>query len=163
MRGLKAAVGAAGCAAILAACGSDEESTTASTTSGTTGTATTPSEPQPKADFIKQADALCEDGDKEIDAAADEAFQDGEPTPEEIEGFVTQTVVPGVQEQLDGIRALAPPEGAEEEVTEFLDTGQQELDEVEADPVGFGEARGQGYFEETEKLAGDVGLKKCAQ
>jgi hypothetical protein len=153
---------------IAAGCGDDdEETTTAATTTTTQAGATGPTgasgEPLSKAEFIEEADAICKAGDKEIDAAADQLFSGGaNPGQAEEEAFITQTLVPGVQQQVDGIRALTPPEGDEEEVQAILDAAQQAIDELEADPEAFFEQGGD-PFAEANQLAQEYGLQVCGQ
>jgi hypothetical protein len=149
MRQARGRVLAAGIAAVLVAagCGDDDEDTT---------TAAAPT----KQEFIEQGDAICEEGDQEIDAAGQETFSGGRPSPEEQQQFITETVVPNVQGQIDDLRALTPPEGDEEQVNQILDTAQEELDALEQDPqAGFmGEP-----FAQAEKLLKDYGFEVCAQ
>ena len=110
-------------------------------------------------EWAQQADEICAAGNAEIDAAGQEAFSEGEPSKEEEEAFVADTVLPNIQGQIDGITALTPPEGADgEEVTEFLDTAQSEYDAVQDDPSA---ALSRDSFAETEKLAQDLGLEEC--
>lgn len=119
-----------------------------------------------KEEFIAEADQICADGDAEIDQAAEEAFGQGPPSPEEGEQFIAETVLPSIQTQVDGIRDLTPPEGDEETITEFLDTAQSAVDEAEQDPSALAEG-GQGGagnpFGETQQLAADYGFENCAQ
>ena len=112
-----------------------------------------------------QADAICKSGDKDIDAQAEEFFpQGGSPGAAEEEAFVTEAVIPGIQEQIDALRALTPPEGDEDEIGEFLDTAQEALDQIEEDPSTLtGGGSGPNPFAETQQLAADYGLEECAQ
>jgi len=136
-------------AVFLAACGDDEESEAA--------------EPLPKAEFVDQANEICEQGDTEIDQAAEETFTGGRPSPEQIEGFASETLVPSIQGQIDDIEALGAPEGDEEQIQEFLDKAQQALDELEADPSLLAASEGaQDPFAEVNQLADDYGLTACA-
>lgn len=151
---------------IAAGCGDDDDETTTSptttTTAGATGATGATGEPLSKEEFIAQADAICKAGDKEIDAAGEEFFSEGgSPGQAEEETFITETVIPNVQGQVDGIAALAPPEGDEDEVQAIVDAAQQAIDDVEADPSVLGT---QGDpFAEANQLAQDYGLKVCGQ
>jgi hypothetical protein len=141
---------------IAAGCGGDDDNGD----DGNGGEALT------KQEFIAQADQICVEGDREIDAQAEDFFSGGpneQPSPEEIEGFGADVVVPGIQEQIDGIRGLTPPEEDQEQVTEFLDTAQEALDRVEADPSLIGPRQEEADpFAETTQLARDLGLQRCA-
>jgi hypothetical protein len=141
---------------LVIGCGGGSEPTTEGAESSAP---TTPTEPQPKQAFIKQADAICEEEDKQIEEGARQV--QGQPSPQEQ--FATETVIPGIQQQIDGVRALPPPEGKEAEAAEFLDTAQRELDAAKRDPAAFAQVQGEGYFKESAKAAKKVGLKKCAQ
>lgn len=131
-------------------CGDDDEETAPAEPAG----------PPTVEEWATQADEICTAGDAEIDQAAQETFAEGEPSKEEEEAFVSDTVLPNIQGQIDEISALTPPEGADgEQVTEFLDTAQDEYDAVAEDPAS---ALSDDSFAETEKLAQDLGLQNCA-
>ena len=153
---------------IAAGCGDDDDDTTATTTSttaaatGATGATGPTGEPLTKDEFIAQADAICESSDKDIEAAAEDLFSGGaNPGQAEEEAFVTGTLVPGVQQQLDAIRALTPPEGDEDEVNAVLDSAQEGLDELEDDPSLLGTP--QNPLNESTKLAKEYGFEACGQ
>jgi hypothetical protein len=148
---------------IAAGCGDDDdETTTAATTTtetgatGATGAAT--GEPLSQDEFITQADQICADGDKEIDQQAQETFGQGEPSDQEVEQFASETVVPNIQRQIDGIGALTPPEGDEDEVSAILDAAQEALDEIEQDPSSLQSGN---PFKQANQLAQDYGLTEC--
>jgi len=63
-----------------------------------------------KSDFLAQGNAICAKGDKEINAAAGKVFtQSQAPSQATQQKFVTDTVVPNIQGQIDAIDALPPP------------------------------------------------------
>jgi hypothetical protein len=143
-----ALVGAVGCG------GDDEESSEAAAPT--------------KEEFIADADQICADGDAEIDAAAQETFSEGRPSAQEQEQFVQETVLPSIQEQIDGIRELTPPEGDEEAIDEFLTSADTAVDEAEQDPsvlLQGGQRQGSADdpFAETAQLAEEYGFQNCAQ
>jgi hypothetical protein len=112
-----------------------------------------------KEEFVSQANQICTDGNAEVETAATETFQNGQPTPEEEEAFVTDTVLPSVQGQIDQIRALGIPEGDEDEVNGFLDEAEAIVDEAEADPQTF--FQGDPFAEVNDDLTA-YGLTACA-
>jgi hypothetical protein len=116
-------------------------------------------EPLTKDEFTTQANKICSDGNEELEAAADELGD--APTEEQIEEFVTDTVVPNVQEQHDDIADLAAPEGDEDEVEAILDALQGGIDALEEDPAGA-ITSGDDPLAEASELAGDYGLTECA-
>ncbi len=131
---------AAAIAAGLAACGGDDGDDTSATDT----------EAISQADWVAQANQICADGNKEIEQAA--------PDGNDIEGFVTDTFVPGIQSQIDAIRALGAPEGMEDQITDFLDGAEDDLDAVEQDPSSLGNDS----FKETNQEAAELGLDECA-
>jgi len=144
---MSAALAAIGTALVAAGCGGDDDETTTAAPS--------------KQEFIKQADAICAKGDKQINQEGEQVFGKQRPSKQEIEQFGTDTVVPNVQGQIDGVRALTPPQGDEEEVSAFLDSAQEALDKVKQDPSVFAQREGN-PFAEAEKLAKEYGYEKCA-
>jgi hypothetical protein len=157
-------VAALGLAMLGAGCGGDDDETTVATgTTGATGaTGAAGGEPLSKQEFIKQADAICAKGDDEINREGNQAFQGEPPSTEEQEQFATDTVIPNIQNQVDQIRTLTPPEGDEDEVNAILDAAQEGIDKLEEDPslIAEGGAAG-GTFEEANRLAQDYGLRDC--
>ncbi|MGH3993052.1 MAG: hypothetical protein ACRDSN_11400 [Pseudonocardiaceae bacterium] len=148
---------AAAIAAVAAGCGGDDDDdeTATTATTGASGGALT------KDAFVTAADGVCAQGDKQIDQAAQQEFGGGgEPSTAEQERFFTDTVLPNIQNQIDGIRALAPPEGDEEQVTTILDAAQDAIDESEQDPSVI-TGGGEDPFAEANRLAEEYGLKDC--
>jgi len=141
----------------LAACGDDESSDT-STTSSEASTSSTSSEALTKEEFVAQANAICAQGNKEIDAAANDVFSSGKPSPAEMEDFVTQDLLPSVEDQVQQISELPPPEGDEEQVQEILDAAEQGIEEGKSDPQSFQKAD---PFAEANQLAVAYGMKEC--
>lgn len=148
---------------IAAGCGDDDDETTtaATTTAGATGatgaTGVGTGEPLSQDEFIAEADQICTDSDKKINAAGQDIGN--KPSDQEFDQFVTETLVPEIQGQIDDIRALTPPEGDEDEVSAILDAAQDGVDQIEQDPSSV-----QGEddpFQEANQLAKDYGFKKC--
>ena len=133
-------------------CGDDDEETTPAASSA----------PPTKEEFIEQADQICADGDAEIEQAAQETFSQGRPSPEEEEAFITDTAIPSIQTQVEGLSALTPPEGDEEDVAAIVDAAESALAEVEEDPAAITEEGGRNDpFAEATKLAEDYGITEC--
>jgi hypothetical protein len=81
----------AGVTALVAAgCGGDDDDDTTAATTGETAVAG--GEPPSKEEFIAEADAICKQGDREINQAGRETFGEEQPSQEEQEQFVTATV-----------------------------------------------------------------------
>jgi hypothetical protein len=151
-------------ALIAAGCGGDDETTTTAaapttTTSGATGATGATGEALTKDEFLKQGNAICAAGNKEINAAFN-SLGSGQPSQQEAEQTVTDTVVPSIQGQIDDISALTPPAGDEEEVSAILDAAQSALDQVKEDPSALTQ-QGSDPFKEANQLASEYGLTKC--
>jgi hypothetical protein len=150
---------------IAAGCGDDEDDTTAATPSSartTAGATGATGEPLSKEEFIAEADAICQAGDDEVDAAGQDFFREGgSPGKAEEKAFILQVVVPNVQKQLDQIAELTPPEGDEDEVQAILESAQQGIDKIEKDPSLLGTA--ENPLDEGTKLAAEYGLEVCGQ
>ena len=93
---------------IVAGCGSDSSSSTTSTTALT------------KSEFLAQGNAICAKGNKAINQAAQETFNKQQPSASQLNQFATQTLIPNIQQQIDGIKALPAPSGDEAQVTAIV-------------------------------------------
>jgi hypothetical protein len=154
---------------LAAGCGDDD--TTSSSTSTTAATGATGASGASgaqgatgvlPADFAAEADAICKAGDKDIDAEGKSTFGDSqqEPSQAEQEQFISETVVPGIQGQIDGIRALGEPEEGADELSAFLDDAESALDDVKDDPSLI--TGDQDPFKSVSAQADELGLKECA-
>jgi hypothetical protein len=81
-----------------------------------------------KQEYIAQADANCNKADKELNSAPEPKGKNG------LEKFATDTLVPNIQGQIDFVRDLNGPQEVEDQVNPILDTAQEGLDEIKADP-----------------------------
>ena len=136
---------------VAAGCGDDDDS-------GDDG-----GEALTKEEYVAQGNAICEEGDKEIEAGFREvAPANQQPTPEEIETVVSETLVPSVQGQIDDLRALSPPEGDEETLNAIYDDAQAALDSIEADPSILSAGDSPDPFADVNQRIGDYGLTACA-
>jgi hypothetical protein len=133
---------------VFAGCGGDDDSSSDPALS--------------KSEFLAQGNAICEQGDKEIDAEARQFFTSQQPSPAEEEKFLTDTVIPNVQNQIDELDALSPPAGDEDQVQAIIDSAQSALDEAKSDPSALTGQSGQGDpFAEANRLANAYGLVEC--
>lgn len=112
-----------------------------------------------KADFTAQAEEICADGNAEISAGADALGED--PAQEQIEQFAADVIVPNLQAQHDDLAELGAPEGDEAEVESILDSLQEGIDAVEADPSLI--TSSDDPFAEASDLAAEYGLAACAE
>ena len=147
---------------VLAGCGGGDD--TSSTSAGASGTSGEQGASLTKSEFLAQGNAICENGNQEIQAAGKKLFtQSQPPSAAEQEKFATDTLIPSIQEQIDGIKALTPPAGDEDQVNAITDAAQSALDKAKADPALLTDQGGQSDpFAEANKLANAYGLDKCA-
>jgi hypothetical protein len=109
---------------VLAACGSSSNSSTTTTALS-------------KAEFQKKANAICAKGNKATNQVAAQTFsKNKKPTTSQITQFTTK-VVPLVQQQIDGIKALGAPAGGSAKVNAITSDAQAALDKVKSDPTAF--------------------------
>jgi hypothetical protein len=120
-----------------------------------------------KAEFVKQADALCAERQKEWKTALasyNQQVQERNATnklqvQEEIAtNLLDEEMIPAVSKQLEAMEELPAPEGDEEQVSKMLDTLSKEIEKVESEknPV-YGLAKSRN-FEGFEKEAKKYGL-----
>jgi hypothetical protein len=113
-----------------------------------------------KAEFLKQGNAICAKGNKEIDAAANKTFEKGkEPSKAQITKFAEDTLIPSVEEQINGLRDIDPPSADEDQVNKILDEAESALDQTKDDPSLF--AANQDPFKKANQLANQYGLTEC--
>ena len=145
-------------AIVVAGCGggSDSNSSTEATSSLT------------KAQFLKQGNAICAKGNKEIEQGFEEFGKEhhfskkNEPTQTELEEAAEEVLIPNIRQELDGIRALGAPSGEEAEVEKVLAAAEKGLAKGEEDP-GAMIKEGEGPFKEANELAREFGLTTCGE
>lgn len=124
---LTAAVAAAVLAALVAGCGGGDETTDESVT-------------LTKVEFIKQGDAICKAGNKEIEEGFEEFAEENdlpenkEPSKEQGVELVETVILPSVQQQGEELRELGAPEGDEDQVDEMLTALEDAVAEGEDEP-----------------------------
>jgi hypothetical protein len=139
---------------LVAGCGSSSSSTT------TTATIS-------KAEFVAKGNASCVAGEKKQEAEfAAFAKKHGisekeEPTKAQKTELVDAVFIPNIQSQIDSIRALGAPSGEEQQVTSALETAEEALNKVKADPeIAFGQPS---PFKATGEQLHALGLTQCAK
>lgn len=113
-----------------------------------------------KAAFLKQGNAICRKGSREIDVAGKKIFAHGKPSAAELNEFATKTLIPGVQSQISGIEKLTPPKGDEAKVKAITDSAQAALNKGKAKPALLVSQKVD-PFAKTNKMATAYGLKVC--
>ncbi len=134
----------------LAGCGGSDSSTS------------TTSETLTKSEFVAKANAICAKGNQEIRAAGKKLFSSGQaPSQAAQEKFVTATVIPSIQQQVDAVDDLPAPAGDEQKVQAIVNAARSALDKVKQDPSLI-TAQGQSDpFAQADKLTNSYGLTQC--
>lgn len=114
-----------------------------------------------KAQFVEQGNKICERTQQRIIQGAERKFTvEGEiPSAQQITDFANETVDPALEEQLNGLRELTPPQDDRERVEDILNAGQAGLEEVRRDPTSLIGERDP--LENYNELASGYGLDKC--
>jgi hypothetical protein len=135
-------------AAIVAAgCGGGDDNSDTTTVSLT------------KAAWIAKADAICRQGNQEINQAVQQQFGNQKPSEAQVQQFTKTTLVTNVQGQVDKIRALGAPSGDEEQVNKILDTVQGDIDKAKSASNGVSNST----FADGNALAKQYGLMVCGK
>ena len=128
---IAAVAGVLALAVVAAGCGGSDDSTD----TGAAATATLT-----KAELIKQGDAICKEGNEEIEAGF-ERFEEEKGIPKNQEPsraqgveIVETVILPNLASQSESIRGLGAPAGEEKQVGELLDSLDQAIATAEGDP-----------------------------
>jgi hypothetical protein len=142
-------------ALVAAGCGdSDDDGTTDS------GAATLT-----KAEFVKQANAICAANNKEIDAEFQKFGEENnlsekkQPTQEQLEEAADDFLLPMVNDQIDELRGLEPPEAEAGAFEALLDEAEAEAEKLEDDPSTLDEQS----FAKVNERARALGLQACGE
>jgi hypothetical protein len=115
-----------------------------------------------KTGFLAQGKAICERTQERIDSGAEQAFtEEGNiPSAEQVQNFVDDTVVPAIQEEVDGLEDLKPPEDDESIVEEIIDAGKTGADELSTNGVLILN-KDRSPLNRYENLSANYGLSPC--
>lgn len=138
----------------VAGCGSSSNSTSTETTGAIS-----------KAEFVTKGNAVCVKGEKaqeaEINAYVKKnGLGNKKPSKAQEAELVETVLVPNIQSQINGVKALGAPSGEEQQVSSALELSQQTLEKIEANPeLAFGK---NDTFAAAGKQLHALGLKDCA-
>ena len=116
-----------------------------------------------KSQLLAKGNAICRQANDEVEAAL-RRFE-GRPSQAQIEAFVSETVIPSIQRQVDRIEALGAPEGDEDELEGIVADTQEILDRAKADPeviVGAERSDGDPFADVNRRLT-RYGLTECGR
>jgi hypothetical protein len=136
---------------LVSGCGSSSSSTNSSSTSATALT---------KPEFIAKADAICKQGNQVINAAGNKIFSGGKPSKSQVTQFVTATIIPSIQTEVDSIKALTPPAGDSDQINQLLTDVQSSIDKAKQNPELLA-SKNSSVFAQANKEAKAYGLKVC--
>jgi hypothetical protein len=111
--------------------------------------------------FLAKGNAICQAGNKEIQAAFETAIGKGRPTEESLNAVVTDSLAPSIQGQIDDIRDLPAPEGDEDQIGKMLDEAELALQDVKENPSLATQEGGQDPFADVNQQLNDYGLTAC--
>jgi hypothetical protein len=110
-------------------------------------------------EFIDQANAICEEGNAELEEIFS-AFEVEEPTEEELADGVEEAA-DNIEGQIEEIRALEGPDDLEEDLDAVLDDAEDAVDQLrEAGPALF---EGEDPFADINERLRDLGFTTCGQ
>ena len=113
-------------------CGSSDDD-------GTTESSDSPSS-LTKAEFVKQGNEICTEGNEEIESGLNEFAEENglsgndQPTDEQIEELASEILIPSIAKQVGKLGDLGAPSGDEQKFEAALANAESTVEEVEADP-----------------------------
>ena len=114
-----------------------------------------------KAEFVKQADAICKEHDKQVQVDFQSYIEESKTPPKDEGAKLIETVFfPNIESEIEELRELVPPEGDEDQVTEMLDATEAGLEKAETEPDRILTLEAN-PFGDAKQLATDYGLKVC--
>jgi hypothetical protein len=118
-----------------------------------------------KADYIKQADAICQKGDDATNKALQAALQalgTDKPTDEQQAKLAADVAVPNVETQLTALKALGKPKDGGDEVDAMVKALEDATAKVKADPTLLtNDGSSESPFADANAKAKAFGLKVC--
>lgn len=113
-----------------------------------------------EAEFQEQANAICAEGNEEVDALFEDLPQDEPPSEEALEPLFDD-FVENIRGQIDDVDELSPPEELEDDVDTFLSDAREALEGIEDDgPSSL--LSEDDPFADVSAQAEDLGLEECA-
>jgi hypothetical protein len=122
-----------------------------------------------KAEFIKQADAICASGRKQVEGEfaaylKKNKVNPSSESPAETEAHETEVIetiaIPALRKQMGELKALGAPGGDEAAVEAFIDATEEGIEKGEEDPPSLFSSP-QKVFAKSDSLARSYGFKVC--
>jgi len=120
-------------------------------------------EPLTKAEFVKQADAICETHDQELEAELT-AYGEEKARPGQDKGteFTKTVLLPSIESEIEEISELSPPEADAQQVSAMLSAMQAGADRATAEPEKILSFESNPLLK-SKKLAVAYGLEVCGR
>ncbi len=110
-----------------------------------------------EAEFQAKANQICKQGNAEADAAGKKLGNNINQA--QLESFVTDTLVPNIEKQVDGVEALGAPAGEEAQVQQLITVTRADIAQLKSDPSKIQDDH---LFDDSNKQANALGLTECA-
>lgn len=89
-------------------------------------------------EFTAEANAICEEHQNNIEAAASDVLEGGEPPgPEQFGQLVQGTIVPELSTQFERLGDVEPPEEVAEAYEAYVDEGTQVVEQAQENPAAI--------------------------
>ena len=118
-----------------------------------------------KAEFTKQADAICKKQEEKKNNALTTAYEklgkEGKEGKKAQEEVIADVALPPISQMTEELADLGAPEGEEEKAEEMVAAFEEEVQKIEDDLPGTLSGK-VGNFDKANKLAKEMGLKDCS-
>ena len=118
-----------------------------------------------KAEFVKQANAICARGERTKDTALEAFFRENQQTQlqkSDEEGLVTEVALPPIQTMTEELAELAPPADEKKATGAIVGGYEAAAREIERNPA-IVISSSASPFAKANKLAARYGLETCAE
>jgi hypothetical protein len=115
-----------------------------------------------KAEYLKQANAICKKGQQEREAAVNELAEEVKPGADVGElpkAGLVKAIIDPLGNMVDELAALPAPEGDEEQVEEIVEAYEKPVEEIEEEENAAFQG---GLFQEADKKALKYGIEDCS-
>lgn len=114
-----------------------------------------------KSEFLAKGNAICRKGNQQINAVGNRVFsRKHKPTKAQALKFAKDTIIPSVQSQINGVRALGAPAGDKAKVSAIVNAAQSALDKAKKNPIVLTQ-NGPDPFKKANQLSKAYGLTVC--
>lgn len=114
--------------------------------------------------FIKQADAICQRGNKRLEVALADFLKQQKSfkrfSKGDYEELIPTVFIPSFTREIKEIRALGIPNGDEEKIEAMLSALEEGLETAESDPK-LASTNSEAVFGISSRIANEYGLKVC--